>query len=216
MKSLDKLVIQHGFQGTTHGAYLEVRGLPKADTLWGSKRGFRLSEEIADINNDQQGAVKTVTMKEQLKYLERFVRKPLGSFRCMCISSQPSDLRAKHLAMWMFDKAVQAYNDNGRMRGAHARTAPLWHRVFGGFHDELMESRSERPALLVISNVLEDSTSTKIEKVRDLLEKYNDTPRIVVTGGTDPLQLFRSRLCYPVDAAIYLDVTGRNAGPDVL
>jgi hypothetical protein len=88
------------------------------------------------------------------------------------------------------------------------RALPLWYRVYGGFPNPLVDKPTqETPSLLIIANVGTASSQIKIEKVRDLIEKYSEIPKIVVTGGEAPCNLFANRLHSPLRAGIYL-------GPD--
>jgi hypothetical protein len=194
--------------------YLESRGVPASDLL-PYKRGWSLNDSLIDVHNEgPRGNVTSVLIKKQRKFIDRFFAHPFDSFRCMCISSVPSDMRAKQLAVQMFWHASQEHRAGNRPNRRSFSTPPLWHRLYGGFDEPLMNHTGERPSLLVLTNVLEDSTASKIEKTRDLLEKFSEVPRIIVTGGTDPLQIFRTRLFYPVDACVFLDSAGNSASID--
>lgn len=209
-----KPIVIHQRFSESDAKYMESRGVPAVDLL-PHKQGWSLNDSVIDVNNeDVRGTLTTVNVKKQLRYVERFYKNPLDSMRCMCISSIPSDLKAKQLALHLFWKATLAHRAGERPNRRQYSTPPLWHRLYGGFDEPLLTQAGERPSLLVLTNVLEDSTASKIEKTRDLLEKFSDVPRILVTGGTDPLQIFRSRLYYPVDACIYLDATGNMATID--
>jgi len=206
------LQIRHQFSHED-ASYMESRGVPAPDLI-NRKRGWSLRDTAIDVNNEgTRGNVTTVTVKKQLRFVERILKSPFDSFRCMCISAMPSDLRAKELAVHLFWKATIAHRSGERPDRKKYYTPPLWHRLYGGFDEPLLNS-PELPSMLVLTNVLEDSTASKIEKTRDLLEKYSAIPRIVVTGGTDPLQLFRSRLFYPVDACVFLDSEGNGVSID--
>jgi hypothetical protein len=62
---------------------------------------------------------------------------------------------------------------------------------------------------LIISNINETSTPHKLEKVRDILEKYSECPRIVVMSGSDPLTFFGTKLFYQINAGILLGPPNR-------
>jgi hypothetical protein len=82
---------------------------------------------------------------------------------------------------------------------------PLWYRVYGCLSDSLRDRPiQEMPCMLILSNVNEGSSNFKLEKVRDLLEKYSEIPRIVVTGGEPPCDLFANKLYYPMRAGFYI------------
>jgi len=149
---------------------------------------------------------KIIPVSRQYKALARVLEHPLRSSYTLCVGSFPSDLRAKYLAQLIMNAAVDAHLANRRP----GRSMPLWHRVYGGLSDPLRDKPiSDMPCMLIISNVNDSSSNYKIEKVRDLLEKFSDIPRIVVTGGEPPCDLFANKLFLPLKAAFYLGPPNR-------
>lgn len=73
-----------------------------------------------------------------------------------------------------------------------------WHVLYGNTHDKIRDDASFKLSkdcrLLVISNLAENSTNMKIEKARDLLTMYSNTPRILTVGGVDPVQFSKNVL----------------------
>ena len=72
-----------------------------------------------------------------------------------------------------------------------------------GFYDELIDEATiiTNPKLLVIYNILFDLDNQRLAKLRDILEKFNGIPRIVLTSGGDPIELFEKlgiELNYPI------------------
>lgn len=145
---------------------------------------------------------KNVGTKKQLSLFERISESPLRGNYVLGISSFPSDMRAKYLAIQIMARATTAWYKKHKP----GVSPPLWHRVFGGLGDPLRDAKNnkETPSMLIISNINETSSAYKLEKVRDLLEMYNDIPRIVVSSGEDPLTFFGNRLHFPVAGGIYL------------
>ena len=176
---------------------LVARGVPYADLPSGPR--LSVSDMLLRIEQKREGQPdKLISTTKQLKVLNAILANPLRGSYTLCISSMPSDMRAKALAahiMW-----VAMNTQKGR---SHAK--PVWHRVYGSLGDPLRDKvQTETPSLLIISNIVEGSSALKIEKVRDLLEKYSSIPRIVVYGGADPLSLFTDKLHYPLKAGIFL------------
>ena len=130
----------------------------------------------------------------QLQWIEDFLDNPWAA-RSHCIVSAPHDGQAKLLAAWMMQYALVNNPDN--------KALPLWHDLFQGFDNPLMKDRSGA-SLLVFSNIGQDSTPTKLEKLRDLLEFYSDVPKIVVATGCDPFQFFTRKLYLPIHSVTYL------------
>ena len=138
--------------------------------------------------------------------IESLNENPIRAQYAVCINSFPSDQIAKHLAIHIMDRAAQAW----AKRHKPGRTLPIWHRVFGGLSDPLRDKDpGDIPSLLVISNVNDASSAYKLEKVRDLLEKYSHVPRIVVTSSRDPITFFATKLHYPINAGIHLGPANR-------
>ena len=76
----------------------------------------------------------------------------------------------------------------------------------GGFYDELLDEKTRRNiSMLIIANVGLDSTPQKIGKVRDLLEKYDHIPRIVVVNGSDPVTFFAEKIRMTMQFAVFLN-----------
>lgn len=208
---MKKLIINHSYSAAQL-AYLETRGVAKQDMI-GHKGKLDIGAAITSFQADTPGMRPvTVSAQRQRKVAETLLATGLGSgsYKCIGISSFPSDLIAKRMAIALFSNAIISHRKSSRSIMA----APLWHRVYSGFGDSLL-SRSEKPSLLVITNVTVDSTNFKLEKVRDLLEMYRDVPRIVVTTGTDPVTFFRTKLYYPMDACLYLGAAGKVARDDM-
>lgn len=177
--------------------------------MMGGRRDLDLRTAFTELQHKGMGLRPvTVSAKKQLKNIQSLYEDPFKSFKCVCITSYPSDLVAKRLAIWIMDRAMTLYYKRTANQ-TMTLTPPLWHTVYGGYKDKLRDG-DEKPSLLVLSNITVDSTAYKLETVRDLLEKYHYIPRIVVAAGTDPLTMFRTKLWYPTDAVFYLGGTGKE------
>jgi hypothetical protein len=64
--------------------------------------------------------------------------------------------------------------------------------------------RDVEPSMLIISNLAENSTAMKIEKCKDLLEKFPNIPRVVVVAGTDPVSFAATQLHVPAHGICYI------------
>ena len=178
--------------------------------LMGLKNNFDVDSSIVRIKCDLANAtIKSIPPKRQASNLHKLLDKPLRSNPVIAISSYPTDLRAKLVASQIMNSAVSFHQNTSRRKFAH-KELPLWHRVFGGYKDILRDHTGTKRnlSMLVITNVNNESTQMKIEKVRDLLEMYENIPRIVVMGGVNPMTFFAERLYYPLKYAIYM-------GPEV-
>ena len=133
---------------------------------------------------------------KQLAFIQSFLESPHGP-GCFGLASNPTDGKAKLLAAWMMQ---HHYRSGG--------TVSKWYDVTGGFDCPLLEEKANI-SLLVLNNVAPDSSQTKKEKLRDLLEVYADIPKIVVVNGCDPFTFFTVHmrmalqgLCYMTNASV--------------
>lgn len=148
---------------------------------------------------------KSVSITKQLKIAEHLLETAEKCRGVYCVSSFPSDERAKYVATSIIANILQR-----KAKSKKAISRPYWHRVYGGFKDEIRDKMIEKPSLLVISNVdCQNNSSIKIEKVRDILEKYEGVPRLVVLAGGDPLSFFGSVLHYPLRAGFMMGPPNR-------
>ncbi len=136
---------------------------------------------------------KSVTAGQQSEWVSAFLKDPERPV-CYCVSSSPNDRQAKALAAFM----MQAFYETGAAR------YPAWHDLMGSFQNPLLNPEASKPGLLVLGNVMPNSTAVKLEKLRDCLEHYSDIPRIVVTSGEDPFTFFNKRMYYPLNGCVFL------------
>lgn len=142
------------------------------------------------------------SVKRQIESCYRMLTNPLHGSPIIGIGSMATDERAKFLAMSIMDAAI----DQQRSGSHKGKLLPIWHRVFGGYQDEMRDEKQRRNiSMLIIANVGPDSTPHKLEKVRDLLEKYDNIPRIVVVNGCDPVTFFAEKMRMPMQFAFMLN-----------
>jgi len=142
------------------------------------------------------------SVRRQVETCYRLLSNPLHGSPIIGIGSMVTDERAKFMAMNIMNAAI----DQQRSGSHKGKMLPVYHRVMGGFHDELLAEKTRRNiSMLIIANVGIDSTQLKIEKVRDLLEKYDNIPRIVVVNGCDPVSFFAEKMRMPMQFALMLN-----------
>jgi hypothetical protein len=169
--------------------------------------GFVLADALTKIETCiPRITTKIVNIKKQLHVFDTLFTKPLDGNPVIAISSYPTDLKAKQLALVLMNRAVDSYMAS-RSRNIRNRSQPYWHRIYGGFGDSLRDRNSDStdyPCFLVLSNLDFNSTVIKLEKARDLLDRFSDIPRIVITSPDDPLTFFATKLHLQASAGIYL------------
>jgi len=136
---------------------------------------------------------KFVDAEDQIRWYEDVLENPFKAWT-FCITSDPNDSMAKLAAAFIMQKAMLMKMDR----------APMWHDLMGGFKNPLVDSEVSKPSLLVLANVMPNSTAVKFEKLRDILERFSDVPKIVVSSGDNPFSFFVQHLHYPLHGCVYL------------
>lgn len=136
---------------------------------------------------------KIITQVKQLKAIDTFLENPRRP-GLIGISSAPNDGQSKLLAAWMMQHHMTASYEN----------RPMWHDLTGGFTSPLMDIDPVNATMLVLNNIGPDSTQTKKEKFRDILERYSDLPIIAVVNGSDAFTFLTRDMRKPVQGVVYL------------
>lgn len=112
------------------------------------------------------------------------------------ISGNPDDSKAKYFAAYLVQQHIKALGSSAVV---------VWNPIYGGYQNQLMDrsSDSNSPTLIVLTNLTPLSTNLKLEKARDILEKYTDIPRIVVCAGIDPVSFLATQLFVPIHGLAY-------------
>ncbi len=155
------------------------------------------------VSKSGNGKVRTIKPKAQLDALAKFAPQLISNYT-FCISGTGTDSTAKFVAAWMYAQLLTAYKELAS-KEAFAFGKPVWHTLTGSFKDEYRDERrhgKSKPSAFILTNVPSDSSQIKIEKLRDILELYNDVPRIVVTTGMDPVEFFTNKLHFPLNGGI--------------
>lgn len=115
--------------------------------------------------------------RQQLEKLNQIVEKPLAN-QVTVISNNYTDLVPKQVAAWLMSQVFERH----RLVNS-AKTSPTWYVA-----NSLSPLTFDNPVALFVSNVYSDSTSYRLEQVRDLLNRNSSIPRYVITAGVDPLE----------------------------
>jgi hypothetical protein len=204
------LILRHSFSAKAK-RILEKSGVPHS-AFMRANCAVNMDDAVVKIETELPGTkLRKVSTQRQLKNFEKMWDNPLWGSYLFVISSFPTDIRAKHVALSVMAKAMdQFYRKKRDNKNLIKRTPPVWHNVMGGFKDKYLDSdMSMTPSLLILSNVTDDSTQLKCEKLRDILVKYDSIPRIVVTCSSDPLTFMLGQLKHHCDGAVYLSPEDR-------
>lgn len=128
----------------------------------------------------------------QLDGLREFTEDPTQAM-IYSVSGNPDDTKAKYFAAHLVRQHLQ------KVRVPNV----VWNPIYGGFDNKLMDDDVQPPSMIVITNLTPLSTNLKLEKTRDLLEKFQNIPRIIVSTGMDPISFAFTKLFVPVHGIAY-------------
>lgn len=128
---------------------------------------------ITRYDDDGEPVKRPVPIKKQAEWINRCVDDPYHYPYVLYLSDYKSGEIVRSVAAAIFSRACAAHTNPGRER-------PKWIRLYQGYDLQIPLSGEDRPSFLVIDNVFTDSTAAKVEKIRDILACYDDTPVIVI------------------------------------
>lgn len=196
-------ILRHNFSKQRE-SFLKSRGVDYPSFLTKTQQ-IDLENCFVRISTEIKGVVtKSISVNRQLKAFDKLLLKPLSNPMTIGIGSYPTDLKARQMAVSLINRMMDQQLTT-KSRALRSKSAPLWYRVYGGFNCPIRDKNDhDYPCALFLTNVCIDSTAPKIEKVRDLLDKFSDVVRVVVIAGQDPLTFFANQLHYPLDLGFYL------------
>lgn len=183
---------------------LKVCGVPGSVFM---QRAIDLKDAVGMIESTTlTGRPKIIKKEKQIEVFKNTLNRVIDAPYVYCISSIGNDLQSKFVAAYMLNRALRHF---AGMRNHVNLNAPAWHTLYGSYSDDYRDiarkvRKGRKPAVIVLSNVVANSSEVKVEKLRDLLELFSDVPRIVPISGVDPFTFFRERLYYPLTAGLNL------------
>lgn len=160
---------------------------------------------------NRAGKYVSINASRQLKTFDLIMKNPLAKPYTLVIGSSDYDKLAQCVALAIYKKVMTYYHTHFQDIGNHNQ--PLWYPVYGSRHDRLRDDKNFRysagnPLLLVIDNFPRNATPEKTEKVRDLLDMYNNTPKIVIAAGADPFEVAQKYLYLQPTYMLYVQKKG--------
>lgn len=130
----------------------------------------------------------------QLDSLQRFKENPATPVY-YGVGGSPDDNKAKYFAAYLSYIHYTSVSN----------PSVLWQPMYGGFSNPLLESSEYKsaPTMLVLYNLATCATSVKLDKLRDILDKFSDIPRVVVNAGLDPISFASVKLNVPINSMAY-------------
>lgn len=159
---------------------------------------FKWAPVAFGLESDKLSAEKIIEPRVQDQSIMRFLEDPTLPM-VYAVSGNPDDQKAKLFAAFLVNAHIQAM-------GLKANV--LWHVMYGGFDNKLLREYDEidgksSPSMLVISNLTPNAPGVKLDKTRDLLQRFTDIPVVIVIAGEDPLSFMATRLFSPVHGLAY-------------
>lgn len=111
----------------------------------------------------------------------------------LCVSSSVNDYLAHEVAFTMLLGMVRNYKHNVSLQ---------WKCVTPKY-DPSINSSATRPDVVIIRSVLPEKE--RLYQIRDLLDYYYNSCRIVVIGGVDGIDFFDNYLHHPLNGALHVE-----------
>lgn len=132
----------------------------------------------------------------QKKSLEMFIENP--NLRMIYgVSGNPHDSKAKYFAAYLCSLHYK------KVKNSNIIWYPLYSSFKNNLLDKMINGETAKPTMLVLTNLTPNSTQFRLEKARDLIEYFNDIPRVVVCAGEDPMSFLATRLYVPINGVFY-------------
>ena len=146
-----------------------------------------------------------ISAKDQEESLNDFLKKPKSPV-IYIVSGNPDDSRAKYFAAFLADHHI----NSSEFSDVH------WENINGHTSFNSGLARDMSPTMIILSGVTTESTHLKLEKCRDLIERWPNIPRIVVCCGEDPVSFASTRLRVPAHAIAYLPSGGVKTVQEII
>ncbi len=155
--------------------------------IW-KQRPFKFKPEMFAPESERLKKIPMVSPQVQWESLSLF-RKDPDTPMVYCVSGMPDDAQAKYFAAYLTELHCEYKSPQANV---------VWEPLFSDYHNNLLRKNDlEGPSMLVLYNLTPNSQPTKLEKARDLLEKFTSIPRVIVVAGEDPYSFMMTRLFLP-------------------
>ena len=136
-----------------------------------------------------------ITKDEQIKWIEKFTqdKNQLRKNYIIGIGSVPTDNQGMKLACAIAKFAINNMLLTYRKYNVEMINAS---ELSENKHDETLD-------MLILHNLLKDTTKERLQLVRDNLYYYNAAIRIVVIAGLDPVTFFTNKLRMKLNCAFH-------------
>ena len=121
-------IIRHSFS-SNRCRFLLASGVDH-DSFMRRESSFALGDSLYKITTDiPKVMAKNVSVNKQLKTFNTLVEKPLTGNPVICLSSFPTDLRAKQVALYLMNRAIDCYNTS-KIRRIKTKESKMAFQIF--------------------------------------------------------------------------------------
>jgi len=171
---------------------LRAYGLPSR--YWERFDTSHIASHLINLTADRPwlkgGQIQHISVRRQRELIGSLfeTKQILESSRVLGIGAEPTDELAMGLAANLLRHTIAI---KGRPLMIDMRYPPS---------SEL----SIMPDVAFLHNLPQDCHQMRAQLCRDWLHRLDDTFRVVIVAGANPIEFFQRRLFYPLDAALYL------------
>lgn len=137
---------------------------------------------------------KRFTAKLQEQCLNAFITHPNKPLTYIC-ASQPDYQQAMYFAAYLASIHIK------KIKSSNVH----WEQINNYIASDLSTESYAKPSMIVLSVCYEDTTSYRVEKIRDIIEAFPNIPKVIVASGIDPISLAAYKLHIPVNAVYYTE-----------
>ena len=152
------------------------------------------------IDNDNEKPLYNYSIKDQIDTIRSLAKINESKAKTIVLSAVDElTLLRKFTVPWFFNACEWSIQNPKHSLG----TLPVWHYIDFSFNDSLLTTLRGKEAsdnfndckpMLVLDGVSTDSSGTKVEKLRDILNLSLDHTVILLLGGEKPFEFCKSKL----------------------
>lgn len=174
--------------------------------IW-KQKPFRFKPEPFAPESERLKKITILNSQIQWDSLSMFRKEP-DMPMIYCVAGMPDDLQAKYFAAYLTE-----------LHCAHKKSQSnvIWEPLFSDYHNNLLRKNDvEEPSMLVLYNLTPNAQAQKLEKTRDLLERFTSIPRIVVVAGEDPYSFMMTRLYSPFHGIAFFNTKAMSNRVEII
>jgi hypothetical protein len=127
---------------------------------------------------------------------DSFVKSPFDPI-IYGVASCPDDTKAKQFAAFLCSKFIKATTPVNSV----AWVSSSFNRNKEG--ESIKDAFNKTPALLVITGLSPNNSSSKLDLVAELVDHHQNIPRILVISGQDPVEFLYTKLHLPIHSIYF-------------